>query len=250
MKQPVHFLTRSDVFKNRIVRSILQQLQMIPVYRIRDGKDKLSLNELSFRLSCEALAKGQHVMIFVEGFCENQTTLQPLKKGAARIMMQSWREGTSAQLMPLWLRYDSFDSFPKEIDIMPGTPFGAEVVTDLQENGTNLQLINKAIEEELLRLSLLKDEQQRGNRKWLFPFAMMGVLLHALYYFPIHRFAKSKMGQTIHFDSVLFALLALLYPFWILLMGSITACIFCVPVAIIVMLLMPLMAKAYVSWKR
>lgn len=204
---------------------------------------------MSFRLSCEALAKGQHVMIFVEGFCDHQTTLQPLKKGAARIMMQSWREGTLAQLMPLWLRYDSFVSFPKEIDIMPGSPFGMEVVTDLQENGNNLQQINKAIEDELTALSLLKNEQQQSNYKWLFPFAMIGIALHLLYYIPIHSFTKSKMGKTIHFDSVLFALLALLYPFWMLLVGGITACVFCIPVALITMLLMPVMAKAYVAWK-
>ena len=55
MQKPVHFITRGDVFRKRWARSILEQLNMMPIYRIRDGKEKLSLNQQTFDRSVEVL---------------------------------------------------------------------------------------------------------------------------------------------------------------------------------------------------
>ncbi|CAN5622141.1 hypothetical protein BH10BAC2_BH10BAC2_12910 [soil metagenome] len=92
MQQPVHFITRGDVFNKRWVRFVLSQLNMIPIFRIRDGKDKLSLNEQTFIRSVEILRNNGLLMIFVEGFCEHQTTLLPLKKGAPAYCLVAGRK--------------------------------------------------------------------------------------------------------------------------------------------------------------
>jgi len=39
------WLARADIFKSKTVSSILKYLKLLPVYRIRDGKDNLSNNE-------------------------------------------------------------------------------------------------------------------------------------------------------------------------------------------------------------
>jgi 1-acyl-sn-glycerol-3-phosphate acyltransferase len=84
MKKRVHFLTRSDVFQNKFAAMVMRSVNMIPIYRIRDGKDNLSKNDVTFELCREIIKKGEHVLIFVEGFCLHQTTLQtPLKKRSA-----------------------------------------------------------------------------------------------------------------------------------------------------------------------
>ncbi|MBL0190325.1 MAG: 1-acyl-sn-glycerol-3-phosphate acyltransferase [Saprospiraceae bacterium] len=39
--RPVHFLTRADVFKNPLANKILRSLNMLPIYRFRDGYSSL-----------------------------------------------------------------------------------------------------------------------------------------------------------------------------------------------------------------
>ena len=44
-KQPV-FLARSDIFKNSFIAKMLFFLKILPVFRLRDGKEKLKMNLL------------------------------------------------------------------------------------------------------------------------------------------------------------------------------------------------------------
>lgn len=251
MKKPVHFLTRSDVFRNGFVRFVLRQLQMIPVYRIRDGKDKLSLNESSFRQSRDALRKGNHVLIFVEGFCDHQTTLQPLKKGAARILSQSWAEGTDVQMMPFWIRYDSFTRFGKQIDLMAGKPFGSSLLTGPSDNGTDLQLINKKTAEQLLELSNIKvsSAPKLARSAMLLPFAVSGFLLHVPFYYLFHMAARKINAGSIHYDSLLYVFLSLFYPAWLLLLAYAGYCAGGWIAALLLLAASPVTARAYVLWK-
>ena len=48
MDHRVHFITRSGVFKNPIVRKILRSVNMIPIYRMTDGKEQLANNDATF----------------------------------------------------------------------------------------------------------------------------------------------------------------------------------------------------------
>ena len=143
----VHFITRSGVFKHPLVRKILRSVNMIPIYRKSDGKGQLSNNDASFEEVRKILQRGEHVLIFVEGFCKHQTTLQtPLKKGAPRMLLQAWEDGLDVRFLPVWLRYNSFVDFPKEIDINYGTTFGKEVLNGKMETGAAMVAINKKAE--------------------------------------------------------------------------------------------------------
>jgi hypothetical protein len=85
-KRRVYFLARGDVFKKSIYRFLLESLNMIPVYRLREGKENLHLNDYAFNKSIDLLSKGHAVLIFIEGICINSNELQPFKKGTARIL--------------------------------------------------------------------------------------------------------------------------------------------------------------------
>jgi 1-acyl-sn-glycerol-3-phosphate acyltransferase len=252
MHLPVHFLTRSDVFTKGWVRYLLSKMKMIPVYRIRDGKDKLSLNDASFQLSCDALKKGDHVLIFIEGFCNYQTTLQPLKKGAARIVLQSWQQGIEVSLMPLWIRYDSFFHFGKEIDLIPGKPIGKEVITEALQPSNDLQQLNRAAEQQLLELAAIPSPAYVTllNRHLIFPFALAGFLLHAPFYFLIRAFVSRLTKGSIHYDSLLFCLLAFLYPFWILIFILSFHTILEWYWLLLLVGSLPILGRAFVVWKK
>ncbi len=92
----VYFLARGDVFKKPFHRFILESLNMIPVYRLREGKEFLHLNDYAFIKSIDLLSKGYAVLVFIEGICINSHELQPFKKGTARIV-----EGVQKLNIPL-----------------------------------------------------------------------------------------------------------------------------------------------------
>jgi 1-acyl-sn-glycerol-3-phosphate acyltransferase len=250
MKKRVHFLTRSDVFQNKWAAMIMRSVNMIPIYRIRDGKDNLSKNDVTFELCREILKKGEHVLIFVEGFCKHQTTLQtPLKKGAPRLLIQGWKDGVDVQLLPVWINFNSFTAFPKEIDISFGSPFGKSIAGNTPEEGLMMQNINKETERQLLQLSTIQTNafSVKGNKLLLFP-AVLGVLAHLCLYIPAKLLAQ-KLQNTIHYDSILFTVLALSYPVYLLLTGLFVFFTAGAAPAFAFVLLLPLLARCYTLWK-
>jgi 1-acyl-sn-glycerol-3-phosphate acyltransferase len=250
MDLPVHFMTRSDVFKWSWVRYLLRQLHMIPVYRIRDGKDKLSLNDSSFKEGCNYLKQGDHVLIFVEGFCENQTTLQPLKKGAARMLLQSWKDGVSVEMLPLWIRYHSFFDCAKTIDIMPGTPFGSSSMPASLSDGASMQWINQQTADQLEQLSAIKTPSDKLKRNiLLLPLALIGFLLHFPFYYFFKYLVTKINGGSIHFDSLMYSLMAIAYPFWLVLLWFVATFVLPFYAALIMPFLAIICARAFVLWK-
>ena len=249
MKKRVHFLTRSDVFANRWAAIVMRSVNMIPIYRIRDGKDNLSKNDITFELCREIIRKGEHVLIFVEGFCAHQTTLQtPLKKGAPRLLIQGWKDGVEVMLLPVWIRFNSFTSFPKEVEINFGTPFGKEIVGYSEEEGLLMQLINKETEKQLRHLSTVKTNVSDKRNYWLFLPAVLGYLTHIFLYAPVQLLAKKFQG-SIHYDSILFTVLALAYPLYLLLTGAVIFFTLGNLYAVASILLLPLLARSYTVWK-
>ena len=61
--QPV-FLARSDIFKNPRTAKMLFAIKILPVYRMRDGKEKLKLNEIIYNKTIQVLEHNKRVVIF------------------------------------------------------------------------------------------------------------------------------------------------------------------------------------------
>ena len=254
MKQPVHFLTRGDAFKNKYVRSVLRHINMLPIYRIRDGKDKLSLNQQTFELSEQVLMSGGILLVFVEGFCEHQTTLQlPLKKGAPRVIESCWRKAVPVEILPVWLHYSSFTSFGKCIDISLGnvlTPF--EHLSG-KDPAIVWQLINQKT------ANGLKDLEHHVTHKQptisvLFKTilsmpALLGAVLHAPLYLPLQSIVYRHTRHEVHYDSVLLVVLLLVYPVFLIGLGIALAVQTSWPWFFLPIIGMPLLARAFVLWK-
>jgi len=104
-RKPVSFLTRSDVFVEPFTK-VLTALNMMPVYRIRDGYEKLSKNEEVFARCREILSSGNPVLIFPEGNMGEGHFLRPLTKGTSRMAIQSQLEITKdIYILPVGINY-------------------------------------------------------------------------------------------------------------------------------------------------
>jgi 1-acyl-sn-glycerol-3-phosphate acyltransferase len=80
------FLGKSTLFRILPLWPFLKLAGVVPVYRAKDG-EATQRNESSFRTCRAMLAQGAEVALFPEGISHDQSMLQPLKTGAARIAL-------------------------------------------------------------------------------------------------------------------------------------------------------------------
>lgn len=108
------FLTRANVFKSKIARTIFNSLHMMPVYRFRDGMSGLRNNEASMRLSMDILNKRWAILLFGEGDQNMQWTLRNMQKGFARIAWAVQQENSwklPLYIVPVGLQYEHYYNF-------------------------------------------------------------------------------------------------------------------------------------------
>ncbi len=120
--QPVYFATRADLFAKPWVRKLLSFIKMHPVYRPRDGWRNMDKNEDSFRFFMSKLHNGEAVGIFPEGAPSYHFNLLPLKKGLARMALQTVKEQPDFPLyiVPVGLQYESPQEHLKNVEIRFG----------------------------------------------------------------------------------------------------------------------------------
>ena len=131
--QPV-FLARADIFKKPLVIKILTFLKIMPVYRIRDGYENLSLNDEIFLKTMDVLNNKNGLIILPEGNHAGFKRLRQLKKGIARIAFQAEdaSNGTlNIHIVPVGLEYSNYVRFHSKFLIRIGQPFEVSKYLDL-----------------------------------------------------------------------------------------------------------------------
>ena len=150
--KPVHYLARGDAFRNPWASKILSALKAIPIYRLREGKEYLALNDATFERCSEILKSGGIVLIFAEGLCLHQWKLQPLKKGAARIALNVWKDEGMQQnftVLPVSLSYSTFKSFNKNVLVHFGNPISYNQISGDVSEAEQMLDLNRNIETHL-----------------------------------------------------------------------------------------------------
>lgn len=159
-KHPVHFLARGDAFKNPLANKFLTTLKAIPIFRLREGKEYLALNDATFDRCNQILVQGGIVLIFSEGLCLNQWQLRPLKKGTARIAVNAFKQPeikSSFKVLPVSLNYNSFKYFSKKIIIQFGQPINSVDINHLVNEAEQINQFNKLLYSRLQEGILIED---------------------------------------------------------------------------------------------
>ncbi|WP_181899419.1 lysophospholipid acyltransferase family protein [Flagellimonas nanhaiensis] len=106
-KRKPWFITRSDIFKGSVLNSLFGFLQMIPIYRIRDGKANLYKNQAIFERCSELLLNGEAILLFPEANHSLKRRVRPLSKGFTRIIMTALEKDPKMklQLVPIGQNY-------------------------------------------------------------------------------------------------------------------------------------------------
>lgn len=235
-REPVYFLARGDAFRKPWQRFLLGLLHMVPIYRLSEGRENLYLNEYAFKQSQVLLTEGKIVLIFIEGICLNTHELQPFKKGAARIALTAVGESLPLNIMPVSLSYNNFTSIGKTVRIELSKPFLAKEILIQDQEALNMQYFNRALFQRLDSMIKPPEPKQQKGNIFFFLFSLAGYFLHLPLYSMVKKFVRKKTRQTVFYDSVLFGVLLLLYPLYLLLLFALLALLH-VPKLLIVLLL-------------
>jgi len=164
VKRPMHFLARSDVFKSPLVAALLKKMNLIPIYRQRDGRHKLIENHQSFEACYDILASGGAILIFAEGISVGDKKIRPLKKGLAKILfrfMAKHPEAAQPQLMACGINYEKINSFGSRVLLGYSDLIDySDLVEDAPINqGKAIQALNLRLEEMLREHSILVEPE-------------------------------------------------------------------------------------------
>jgi 1-acyl-sn-glycerol-3-phosphate acyltransferase len=249
--RPVHFLARGDAFRKPWHARLLRVLNMIPIYRLREGKEHLHRNEYAFDQCRKILANNGIVLIFIEGVCVNSHQLQSFKKGAARIAIEN-RSRISFRVLPLGIAYDSLVRFGKTINIAVGNTVPVNELLPFDEDAKNMRHFNEQLFPQIEKLVDIPERKQTtGEWKSVIAFpALIGYLVHIIPYAMIRLFVRNKTKGTVFYDSVLFGMLFLLYPWYLLLLGLLLCWLGASSwVIVLIIILHPLLARCTLLYR-
>lgn len=123
------WLARADLFKSKIAQSILKYLKLLPVYRIRDGKDNLSNNEHIFNQVIHILENKQTIALFPEAAHSGKRQMLPHKKAIPRIALEAEDKNDFSldlQIVPVGIYYNHYWKFNRSVIVQYGRPIGVD----------------------------------------------------------------------------------------------------------------------------
>jgi 1-acyl-sn-glycerol-3-phosphate acyltransferase len=157
IKTKVRFFARGDVFKGKVVKWILNDLNMSPMFRLQEGYGEIKKNNKTFEECKELLSNDKALLIFPEAICIPEKRLQPLKKGLSRIVFQTEEAfdfKKDVWILPVGLNYTKPEKFRSELFMNFGKPLSLKDYEHLfKEN--KVKAINdftKMLEKEMEKL--------------------------------------------------------------------------------------------------
>ena len=195
--KPVSFLTRADIFKKSAL-PYLNALNMMPIYRIRDGYETLSQNEEVFQKCYDLLAENKkRLMIFPEGNHSAEFYLRPLSKGASRIAFGA-REAIPRDkklwIVPTGINYFSH-RYPAKVIMNFGKAIDIDQYMDtyIENNQKGFQDLKKDLEERMKEVLILPEKTEDYEERKRFVFQKKH---EKLSFDEIKKLAAGKIGKV------------------------------------------------------
>ncbi|HBE40992.1 MAG TPA: hypothetical protein DDW27_07275 [Bacteroidales bacterium] len=140
--QPV-FLARADIFKRKIIASILYFLKILPVYRIRDGFSTLKGNDEIFDKTVDVLRHGNGLVILPEGDHEGFRRLRQLKKGICRVAFNADEASgfeMKIKIIPVGLEFTNYQRFRQVLTVVYGKPVEVDEYHEIYKKSPEIAL--------------------------------------------------------------------------------------------------------------
>lgn len=149
-----YFMTRGDVFKQKLIGALFRSWRMLPIFRLKDGMASLQQNNPIMDFVIERLKEGHSIIIFPEGshFWENK--IQPLKKGLARMAHEVMHQNPDSDLViiPVGLHYSDMIALNKDVLVRFGQPIAMKDLKKFDNEAQSINNLNKILRAEMQKL--------------------------------------------------------------------------------------------------
>lgn len=120
------FLARADIFKGKRLIRFLTFLNIMPIYRIRDGIENVKRNDEVFDKTLQVLHNANNPLgFFAEGNHGDKRRLRPLVKGLFRIAFlaqEKFGDEPGVKILPIGIDYGHYQNFRSTLFINIGKP--------------------------------------------------------------------------------------------------------------------------------
>ncbi len=152
-KQPV-FMARADIFNKKSISKLLTFFKILPIYRIRDGKENLRNNDAIFLKTIDVLKNKNGLVILPEGSHLGIRRLRTLKKGISRIALQAEESNDyklNIKIVPVGQYYSNYINFGSKLFLYFGETINVSEYYDAYKENPprGMNLLRERVEEEL-----------------------------------------------------------------------------------------------------
>lgn len=213
--QPV-WLARADIFKKGMVSFILRFLKIMPVYRMRDGKEQLAKNDKTFTDSIKVLKHNRPLALFPEAAHSGKRQMLAHKKAVPRIVFQAEEKSDKnldIHIIPIGIYYSSYWKFNRTVIVNFGNPI--KVNNYLEEYKSNAgqaafklrDHIHKAIEPLIINIKSKKYYTDFEHIRAIYGhhfLSKQGVKYSLLHKFETDKLLSKKLDnlETEHPDKI------------------------------------------------
>lgn len=166
-----HFLVRADVFKKPLIRKALGTLNLMPIYRIRDGIKQLAHNEAIFQKCFKILDNQETLFIFPQGGHSRERTIPALSKGFTRIVFGALEKypKLNIKVLPVGITYQNSSVYPTKVCVNFGKPIEARSIFEHYEKGKAVVQLKNEVSHQLKELSvhIPKDDNYQNTLRKL-----------------------------------------------------------------------------------
>lgn len=138
-RKPSAYGARADIFRRPRIGAALRWLRILPMARLRDGREALAGNEGMFDEVVECIDHGVPFCIFSEGTHRPKRSLLPLRKGIFRVAtLAAKRLDKPVYIVPVGIEYDDYFRYMKSACVSFGEPIRVYADSDREEVMTTL----------------------------------------------------------------------------------------------------------------
>ncbi len=165
----IFFLARGNLFGKRLYDFLLNQVHILPVYRLGDkGYAYVRHNYSTFEACYEALGKQKMLMILAEGTTIHEKRLRPLVKGTGRIALGTMERNEDLEdvyIVPVGVNYTHADQYQSDLYINIGEPVSTRKIIQESDGNRNkgvlklTQELRKKLLERVIHINDPKDDE-------------------------------------------------------------------------------------------
>jgi len=150
-----YYITRAQAFKNSIVKVLLSSINMLPIYRIRDGFETLPKNNEVFQQCFNILENNKAILIFPEGNHNLQRRIRVISKGFTRIVFGTLEKYPKIEIdiIPIGLNYSDPNAYASKVNIYYGKAISANEYWEKFDKNESVNELKNEVNKQLKLLT-------------------------------------------------------------------------------------------------